>query len=152
MVKKTALLMLLLAAPSAAFAAQGDRSRDRVEDVVRCLDIASVEERVRCYDRAAAALRADVRSGEVAVVRRGEERPRRERTPSNFTATVARSQATSDGRWRVTLSNGQVWQTLENQPGAPPAAGTAVRIRRTFVRSIWLAVPGRPDARVARIQ
>ena len=151
MIGKSAFFLVLLAAPASASAAQDDRSRDRVEEVVRCLQVAAVEERVRCYDRAAAALRDSLRSGEVAVVR-GTEARRRDRTPSRVEAIVAAAEATRDGRWRLTLNNGQVWQTLESQSGPPPAAGTAVRIRRNLVRSIWLTVPGRPQARIVRVQ
>ena len=152
---KSAFALLMLAAPGAAFAAQETGPQSQVEAMVRCLDIASVPERVRCYDTAAAALRNGLRTGDVAVVDRSEQRRRegrREGGVSNLAATIRTAVATGNGGWRLTLDNGQIWQTAEPQVNRPPRAGTAMRIERNIIGSYFLRIAGYPSARVFRIE
>jgi len=150
MVKRIAFVLLLAEAPAAAAVAQDNRSQEQVEAVLNCIGIASVPERVACYDRSAVALRDSLRTGEVAVVNRSQVRERPP-TPARVDAAIVSATMTANGGWRVQLNNGQVWQTYERQRGDPPAAGTQVRIRRNLIGSSFIFVSGHPQARVFRI-
>lgn len=150
-----AIGLMLLAAPSTPAAAQENRSGEQVDAVVRCLDVASLEDRIRCYDRAATALRESLRTGAVAVVDRSEQRRRegrREGGVSDLAARVRTATPLGNGGWRLTLDNGHVWQTAEAQHRPVPAAGTVARIERNIIGSYWLSIPGSPRARVFRIE
>jgi len=151
MLGRIAFALVLVAAPAMAVAAQDNRSQEQVDAVLRCIDVASVEERVQCYDRSAAALRDSLRTGQVAVIS-GEEQRAREPTPSRIDASVTAATATSNRGWRIELNNGQVWQTYEPQRLDPPPAGTQVRIRRNLIGSVFLTIRGYAEARVFRIQ
>lgn len=128
--------------PGAAVAQDG-RPQSQIDAVVRCLDVAAVEERVRCYDQAAATLRDGARRGEIV-----ERAPP---TPSQVQARVASASA-AGGRWELVLDNGQTWRTQEMQDGGPPPAGVPVRIERNLIGSYWMRVRGGGRIRVARVQ
>ena len=150
MMKKTALVLMLAAAPSAAVAGQEGDPQERADAVVRCIDIAAVEERVRCYDTAARALRDSLRTGDVALVK-GEEARRARPTPSRVEARIASVRGAAESSWRLELDNGQSWRTLYAQRQAPPPAGSEVLIKRSFVGSYWLTVPGFGQVQVERV-
>ena len=147
---RIAVALVLIAAPDSAYAAQ-DSSQEQVDAVLRCIDVPSVEERVQCYDRSAAALRDSLRTGQVAVISGAEQRAR-EPTPSRIDAAVTTATATSNRGWRLELDNGQVWQTYEPQRRDPPPAGSQARIRRNFIGSVFLTIQGYGEARVFRVQ
>ena len=148
MLRGIAFALALVAAPAVAVAAQ-DRSQEQVDAVLRCIDVPSVEERVQCYDRNAVALRESLRSGQVAIISRAEQR---EPTPSRIDAAITASSATANGGWRIELDNGQVWETSGAQPQGPPPVGSRARIRRNLIGSVFLYIRGRPEARVSRVQ
>jgi hypothetical protein len=143
--------LVLIASPAVAVAAQDNRSQEQVEAVLRCIDIPSVELRVRCYDSNAVALRDSLRTGQVAIVSGAEQRERAP-TPSRVDAAVTTASATASGGWRIELDNGQVWQTYESQRRDPPPAGSQARIRRNLIGSLFLTIRGYGEARVFRVQ
>jgi hypothetical protein len=134
--------LVAVAVPAGA-SAQPARPQSHVDAVIRCLDVAAIEERVACYDRAARSLRDGVQRGEVVT----KPAP----TPSRVQARVA-SASVSAGRWEIVLDNGQKWRTWERKEDGPPAAGTPVRIERNLIGSYWMRVPGGGQARVDRVQ
>lgn len=142
-------LVMLLLAPLPATAQDND-PRQQLDAVVRCLGVASVDERVRCYDAAATTLRDSMRRGEVTVSdARTANAVQRSPTQSRFAASIV-SASWDGGVWRMELSNGQTWVTLDRKRSAPPRAGTAVRVHRNFVRSFWMDVEGDTQHRVRR--
>lgn len=141
-IKLLAGAVMAIGASSAAYA-QDARPQSQVDAVVRCLDLAAVEERLRCYDTAAAALREGVRRGEVVA----KPPP----TPSRVASRVA-SASSRGGRWELVLDNGQTWRTWEPKEQRPPAAGSTVRIERNLIGSYWMRVPGIGQVRVERVQ
>ena len=145
MIKRlSAVLVALMTATLAA--AQDAQPQAQVAAVIECLDIAAVDERVRCYDRAATVLRAGLRSGAVVVAA-----PRRSETPSRVQARVT-SATWPEGRWELALDNGQRWRSHERKEQRPPATGTTVRIDRNLIGSYWMRVPGHGQIRVDRVQ
>lgn len=155
MKRKFGFALLVLGMPAAASAAQDSQPQAQVDAVIQCLNVASVDERVRCYDRAATALRESLRTGDVAVVDRSEQRRRegrREGGVSNLAARVRVAAPTGNGGWRLTLDNGHIWQTAEPQRRPAPPAGTVVRVDRNIIGSYFLSIPGYPRARVFRIE
>ena len=142
MIRLIAVALGGMAATSAA-SAQDAQPRNRVDAVVRCLDIATTDERLRCYDAAATALREGVQRGEVVA----KPPP----TPSRVDARVA-SASVRGGRWELVLDNGQTWRTWEAKEQRPPAAGSTVRIGRNLIGSYWMRVPGVGQIRVERVQ
>jgi hypothetical protein len=144
MIQRLSVLLAALLVPAAA-AAQDVQPEAQVGAVIQCLDIPAIEERVRCYDRAAAALRAGLRSGAVVVAA-----PRPADTPSRVQGRIA-SASSVGGRWEVVLNNGQTWRTHDSNVGRPPADGADVRIHRNFIGTYWMRVAGR-QVQVVRIQ
>lgn len=145
MLKRSSILVTLLLAPAAAAAAAA-QPQAQVEAVIRCLDVADVEERVRCYDRAATALRSGLRSGQVVVAE-----PPRSPTPSRLQARIT-SATSAGGRWVMVLDNGQTWRTHEVKAGRPPAAGSVIRISRNLIGTYWMTGQGVSEVRVHRVE
>lgn len=124
-----------------------DPAVQRVDAVVRCLDIADDAQRLACFDANAAALRTGVQTGEVEV---GEPARRRIRLPMD--AHVAASSLTRNGEWRIELDNGLVWVTQARQRARLlPAVGAPVRIERGGLGTgYWLRIPGGGSYRLNR--
>ena len=145
MIQRLSVLLSALLIPAVA-AAQDAQPQAQVGAVIQCLDIPAIEERVRCYDRAATALRSGLRSGAVVVAA-----PRPADTPSRVQGRIA-SASSVGGRWEVVLDNGQKWRTYESNGRRPPVAGANVRIHRNLIGTYWMRVAGRGEVRVVRIQ
>lgn len=147
---KTLILasLALTTAPLAAIASQ-DSARDRVDAVVRCLEVSDPQQRLACFDAAASALRRGVQSGAVAV-EEGSGRPRFE---FPMRAAVTSSRSNDAGRWLVTLDNSQVWETEDRQISSErPRSGATLQIERGFLGTgYWLRLPNGNRYRVRLI-
>lgn len=67
------------------------------------------------------------------------------------TSAVVALKRDRDGRFTVTLENGQVWDQIEIQSGATPAVGDPVTIRRAAMGSYLLVTPRGVATRVKRL-
>lgn len=154
--------VFLLASPIGAAAAQDRQPREQVDEVVRCLDIANTDERLRCFDGAATVLREGLRTGAVAIddgrarreleARLERERERSVREATEFTAKVAASSELGSLAWRIEFDNGQVWMTSEPQrAGRPPAAGTSIKIEDGALGGHWMRLPSGRRYKVRRV-
>jgi hypothetical protein len=161
--------MLLAAAPAAAQKAPGP-----VQDIEDCRSIPDVPERVRCYDKAAAALAEARRKGEVVIVDRDEVRRTRrslfgfdlprlpffegdksadEDAPKEVEGTIKALRFMPNDKWQVTLDSGAVWLTTEVAVRqGPPKLGEPVKIRKAAFGSYMLSVKGRRGVRAMRIR
>jgi hypothetical protein len=125
----------------------------------RCSDLYDDAQRLACYDAAfgkparsssaAAAPRAPaaapasastappaVRAAPVAPPAAvAQPAPRAAAEPKNVSATISEVARRADGRFVVTLDNGQVWAQLERDTAVEVAAGDKVTVRRGMLGS-----------------
>ena len=99
-----------------ACVAAGISSTPRAEDIVAaraCVGIAQNPARLECYDKAfgVSAPNPEAQFGDT-----GQLQPKpalTENLPKSVTAAVRSAQPLAQGLYRLSLDNGQVWQTLE---------------------------------------
>lgn len=156
------------AAPrKSAVSASGERV---VKSFTACRAIAAADERLACFDKAAAALESAVESKTVTILDRtdvqktrrslfgftlprfgifgdddedeADEKERRAFTEIN--TTVASARQSGYGRYDIRLADetGAVWQTTEPLPDTPKA-GSKIRIRKGTIGSYFINVDGR---------
>lgn len=169
------LISLCFVAFAAPAAAQDNPPPPEVLDqVLACGGVANEAERLACYDRAVAQLRAAHESGSLVAVDRQQvqeiERdafgfslpslPQIFRRSDSSTPEVAEMQLTvervsfrGDGTGTFVMSNGQVWSQIDGMNARHVRVGTQVVIRRATMGSFMLSVPsGGPPLRVRRTQ
>lgn len=140
--RKTATIAVLLGgACAAAAAADGG--------LAACRALADERERLGCYDALPLTLPAAASGEEFG------NRPSPERAPE-----PAEVRARLDGKlsgWqrgtRFVLDNGQVWQSVDYEPGYEELENTAVTIKRNFFGTYWLELDKvHGSIRVQRVQ
>ncbi len=134
-----------------------------------CRAITDNIQRLACFDNAAAALDAAAKSEEVVIVDRQEVRKARkglfgfslprigflagrdgnsedQADEEKLTDTVASARGIANGKWRITLSSGAVWETLEaDSRFTDPRPGMTVQLDKAMLGSYFLRVAkGRP--------
>lgn len=156
--------------PGLASQVPGSTRPDLLAGLVECRAIGDAAPRLACYDRAAAALDAAERAGDVVVVDRAQvtaarrqafgfslpslslfERGDRVDPITEIETTLTRGTQLGDGTWIFTLADGSSWRqidtgraTFRNRPGQP------VRVRMASMGSFMLTVDRSPAIRVKR--
>lgn len=129
-----------------------------------CRGIADNAQRLACFDKASAALEAAQKSEEVVIVDRQEVKKARkglfgftmprigflagrqgnvddEADEQQLEDTVASARSLPYGKWRIVLSSGGVWETLEaDSRFADPKAGAPVHLSKGMIGSYFLSV------------
>ncbi len=171
---RPSLLLLplsLIAIPASAKSpSKGD---PLVTAVGSCRQVTDSAARLACYDKAASALASAVEEGAIAVVSREDaNRTRRSlfgfSVPSfpffkdrgeqaeikNLNSTVASARSIGNGRYRVTLADGNaVWETTESSLAMrDPRPGQAVQITRGAIGSYWMKIANGREVRARRVQ
>jgi hypothetical protein len=129
-----------------------------------CRGIADSTQRLACFDKASAALEAAQKSEDVVIVDRQEVKKARkglfgftmprigflagrqgnaedEADEQQLEDTVASARALPYGKWRITLSTGGVWETLETDSRfTDPKPGAQVHLSKGMIGSYFLSV------------
>ncbi len=176
------VVMVGLAAPSAQAAGKvSEKKRAAVlQAIVDCRAMTDTNERLACYDAAAAKLDEAEASGQVVVVDKEQVRQvRREifglQLPSldvfslggggkgapkaiaqaedveRISDTVKRAFRQPDGKWTVELEGGAVWRQIDTNPvNNDPHTGSKVEIRKASLGSFFMKLDGQPAVRAHR--
>jgi hypothetical protein len=72
--------------------------------------------------------------------------------PDSGVTTVTALGSTLDGRFRVTLENGQVWEQLERYPPVQVKVGDRVTLKKATFGSYQLVVPSGLTAKVTQLK
>ncbi|OWK29099.1 hypothetical protein [Sphingomonas mucosissima] len=162
----TAAVAMMGAAGAASAQAQ-DRAGSRVlQSFSQCRAITVADQRLACFDKAAAALEQAVQSKEVRILDRedvqrtrrslfgfqlprlglfnegDEEAKKQEFTEINTTVASARQVQNGRVEIRLTGEDDAVWQTTESMT-FPPKAGDKIRIRKGAIGNYFINVGGR---------
>lgn len=162
--------ILSLASPSLAQNATVARA-PLLEQVARCRQIPADAERLSCFDRAAGALDAAERQGDVVVVERGQIREARrqlfgfelptlppmfsrdadeEKIDAVETTLVSAGQGL-DGKWVFRLADSSEWRQIDSDPVRfQNRPGTEIRVRRAALGSYQLTAGRSRAVRVRR--
>ena len=137
------LALMLLAAP--AMAAAKDKVDPRMAAMLACGSVAQGEERLRCYDAAAATLRQAVNKGEVALKQKSG--------PKELEGVIRSAGAIGEDAYWVELANGDRWRVISATPAdeAPPT-GVMAKLRKGPLGNYWISVPGMTDRRATFIR
>ena len=141
-----------------------------VQAIYDCRGLPGAQERLSCYDKAAALLGEAERKGDVVVVDREKVRTLRRQTfglalPSlaffgvpkvdegveRLTLTLRSASSDSEGRWVATSTEGAVWRQSDGTASlSPPHPGSSVAIRRGALGSFFCKVDGQNAVRCVR--
>lgn len=167
-----ALLALLPAGPAHAADPEPVATSELVDALVRCRAVSAADERLSCFDRAAASLDEAVRSRAVMVVDREKvEKARREEfgqrrkvhslptleAPDgtelqSLDSVVRAASDAGDGNWTFILADGSVWRQTDGVAmGLPPRTGDKVTIVRASFGTYKLRLNKQPAVRVRRL-
>lgn len=159
-------IAMLGAAGTAGAQAQDGASSRVLQSLTQCRAITAADQRLACFDKAAAALEQAVQAKEVRIldkedVRRtrrslfgfqlprvglfneGDEEAKREEF-AEINTTVASARQVQNGRIEIRLTgeDDAVWQTTEAMT-FPPKPGDKIRIRKGAIGSYFISVGGR---------
>lgn len=162
---KAALPFALLALAGTALSAADAPPLARPYTALQaCRGVADNAQRLACYDKAAAALDAAQKSEDVVIVDRQEVKKARkglfgfnlprigflagrdgnaedQADEQQLDDTVAKAQPVPYGKWRITLTSGGVWETLEiDSRFTDPRPGAAVHLSKGLIGSYFLQV------------
>lgn len=161
----------MLAAAAGPAAAQDARGASPLVDaVVACRTEADQTARLRCFDRAAAALGEASGRGELVVLGREDVRRTRrslfgfavpdaplfggsrikDEPVREIEAVIKGVRGDGYGRYTITLADGAVWRTTETGRGTPKP-GQTVLIRRAALGSYLMRIDGRAGVRALRV-
>jgi hypothetical protein len=128
--------------------------------------------RLRCYDKAAAALTEATAQGKLVVIDQEDVRKTRrslfgfslpklpffsgddsaEEQQSEITAKITRSSALPNGKWQIRLEDGATWETTEVSAFIrPPRVGNEVLIKRGALGSYMMRIAGQRALRAKRV-
>jgi hypothetical protein len=164
-------LMVALAIPAigADRAAKPERA-GAFKAIVDCRSIPDGDQRLACYDLAAAALDTAEAKGDVVVIDRAQVQEARKaafgfnfQMPTFLTqgekpealnkieATVASARQDAHGKWTIRLEDGAVWTQIDAEKlrKAPPA-GTRVEVRTASLGSFFMKIEGLGTIRAKR--
>ena len=172
--------LFIFAALAAAAAGTAVAQEAPLDKVNACAGISKSEDRLACYDAAVAGLKQAQQSGGVAVVSREQvaeaekqafglgtarlsdvTRPPEAKAAvaapeeiDSIKATITTAEKRSDGKFRFTLDNGQVWEQMENERNfRVRSTPGAAEIRKALLGSFMMNVDGSSKAiRVRRIK
>lgn len=161
---KFSTIAIILAAVSTP--ASGEPTAMEYQSLIACTDVGTDMERLACFDRESARLRAAAQNGEIIIMPRARvEQTRRAlfgfTTPNipdmmsggsalESVETVLVSANRNDG-WTFHLADGSVWRQVDTTAlNFRPREGMPVRIRRAAVGSYMLKVGDSPAVRARR--
>src|SRR3954453_13434020 len=142
-----------------------------VNALEQCRQIVDSAQRLACYDRAAPALVAASRSGEVSVVDRGQLRQARRSlfgfsmpklpffagdqsagdTPDQIDTTIKSVGDLGLGKYRIVVTEGDaVWETTD-ESNHEPRSGEKIVIRRGSLGSYFLRIAGNSGVKGRRV-
>jgi hypothetical protein len=168
----TLLIVVLLAAGSAASAQGASAPPALLQALETCRGQADDTARLRCYDRAAAALSDAARQGSIVVVDREDVRKTRrslfgfslpklpfftgdksqEDQADEITAKIASASSIGYGKYRMKLEDGALWETTEASDSVrPPKAGNEVLIKKAALGSYMIRIAGQRALRAKRV-
>lgn len=173
--QSTVLLPLLaIASASAANAEQpGQRSPEQLQALLQCRAIADSEARLQCYDTAVASLAQATETGAVVVVDRESIRRTRRSLfglslpnlpflggggddssePSQIEAPIRSARSVDYGKWLITLEDGAVWQTVQQDTRSrDPRTGDTATIRKGSLGSYYISWPGSRTLSAKRVR
>jgi hypothetical protein len=140
-----------------------------------CRAIADNTQRLACFDKASAALEAAQKSEEVVIVDRQEVKKARkglfgfnlprigflagregnvedQADEQQLDDTAAKVQSLSYGKWRITLTSGGVWETLEaDSRFTDPRPGASIHLSKGMIGSYFLQVGKGRAVRARRV-
>jgi hypothetical protein len=143
-----------------------------VQALGSCEALTDAVARLACYDRAAVALTKAAIQGKIVIVDQQDLKEGRKQlfgfslpklpflssgdsasdNPDEIAANIASSQDIGDGKWRITIDSGAVWETLEaSWSGRDPRAGNPIVIKRGALGSYMMRIDGRRGIRARRI-
>jgi hypothetical protein len=102
--------------------------------------------RLACYDAAAGHTGASA-----AAVSSSPTQPRAAAKSSEISATITQLSRHADGRYAVTLSNGEIWQEVETRERFQAHIGDVVTLRTEVLGARYLHMPGGTDVRVSPV-
>ncbi len=161
------ILVPVLASAFAGGPAHADATRDVLEEIARCADVADSAERLKCYDaaapRAKSALAAPVPEAKEKSLlgwfglsrppkpaQKAEEFGKPAPEPQHLneiTATVVEFAKTARGKALFILDNGQIWRQLDADatelPYPPAGTKPKVTIETGWLGSYNLTIEGR---------
>ncbi len=158
------LLLLLVAMPAAAIAAEPAPVAKQVTDLQACRSKTDSAERLACYDKAVDILSAATAAQDVVIVERTEVRKARkglfgfnlprigflagrdgnaedEADVARQETTIKSSRSIGYGKWRFVVESGAVWETVEVNMGFDdPLPGRTVLLEKGSLGSYFAKV------------
>jgi hypothetical protein len=134
----------VLAAQLATGAMQPAAASELAAAIHVCTQEPSDARRLACYDAAAGHTGAP-------AVSAGPSRARTAAKSSEVAATITQLLRHADGRYAITLSNGEVWQEVETRERFQANIGDAVTLRTEVLGARYLHMPGGTDVRVSPV-
>lgn len=171
--RQTIVLAALIAGATQQACAQ-DRPGPRSSHLLAleaCQRMADGQQRLACLDSAVASLLLASSAGQVSLVDQQSARAVRrslfgfsvpnlailgndkEGDARELTAKVRSASATGDGRFRIRLDDGALWETVERpRAGEGPRAGSVVRLRRAMLGSFFMNIDDHRAVRARRVE
>jgi hypothetical protein len=173
--RKTTLLALgALACSSGAIAKPVDQTTPAViSSLVACKQIADMQQRLACYDRATEGLNSAIEKGDVAVVSREQASKTRkslfgfavpdfpflrgkgeEGEIKEIASTVVSASPAGNGYYRIVIADANaVWETTEGSLGfRDPKPGQPITIKKGFLGAYWVKVGRGAEVRARRVR
>jgi hypothetical protein len=140
--------------------------------LLACRSVVDVSARLACFDREAAAFEQGLASRQLLVIRPSEIRNARrslfgfslprlplfggdseeEEEAREIAAKVDSARALGNGKWRIKLDSGAVWETTESVPDyVVPEPGANVRIRKAALGTYLMNIGAERAVRARRI-
>ena len=130
-------LLATIGATPAQAAKETDR---RLEAALACAGIVGDAQRLACYDKAIATLKAAVQSGELGT---------RDATgdPTSLEGIIKTSGVRGYNRYWVHLDNGDRWEIIARDRDVEPRRGEKVKFERSAIGNYFFEEPGYPPRR-----
>lgn len=178
---RNAILAAAIAAACAAPALAQPRPQAAVTDraaalkqLSECRAVQDPDQRLACYDAAAAAVDQAEAAGDLVVMDRAQVQtakrslfgfdtsalnifdrgdPAQRVVVDNVTLTVERAYRGEGGRWVIVMSDGQVWKQIDSTDlYKAPKKGSEARIRKAALGSYFMNIDGQTAIRARREQ
>lgn len=171
---RLATLALLASVGTAGVAAPPQPTKVSSASIVAleaCQKLSDGVSRLACLDRSVGELVAAARAGQVTVVDQQSARAMRRSLfgfsvpnlkilsggdnaeSQSLEAKVQSARATPNGRYRIRLTDGAIWETVERpDAGEEPRTGSVIRLRRAMLGSYFMNVDGHRAVRARRVE
>ena len=164
--------LLILAAPAASAPKKITEGPPpaQVTALLNCRSITDSEERLACYDKAAATIGDAVAKRDLVVMdRESVKKTKRglfgfsipnlgifgdednEDEIKQIEGTIVSTAFNADGGYIFRLADGSRWTQIDSKPFAiPPQSGDKVVVKKGALGSYFLSIPGQPGVKVER--